>query len=49
MQGNTEIARLINEKDIFVSFITVLDKSIPEHDKIKIRGFLSECTFSWYI
>ncbi|HAN79237.1 MAG TPA: VapC toxin family PIN domain ribonuclease [Bacteroidales bacterium] len=48
LQGNRQIAEMINEKDLFVSFITELEllgyKNIAENDRIKIENFLSECT-----
>lgn len=48
MQGNREIAEMINQNDLYVSFITELEllgyKNISESDHQMIKDFLSECT-----
>jgi len=47
LDGNKRVSELLNEKHVFVSFITELEllgyKGITKEDKSKINQFLSEC------
>ena len=47
LSGNKELAKLINNKEIFVSFITELEllgyKGISKEDKQIITNFLQDC------
>lgn len=48
LSGKQEVADVIAEKELFVSFISELEllgyKSISENDKVVIENFLGECT-----
>ena len=48
LNGNKELAELLDGKEIYVSFITELEllgyKGISDKDKILIRQFLNDCT-----
>jgi len=48
LNGNEKLAETLNNKEIYVSFITELEllgyKGITKKDKNTIRKFLSECT-----